>query len=79
MPTIKLKNDDPAGYSEAESLAEINNGNSHIIEDDHCYMVVNRVFEHVPVMKATDLFSPSPHIFPEALEALRKLPAPGRP
>jgi len=75
--TIKIKNDSRCGYYETPSLAEINNGNSHIIEDDHCYLVVNRVFKpggNAVDTGATDLFKPTPWIFPEALEALRKLP-----
>lgn len=51
------------------SLAEFNDGNSHFIEDDHCYVLVNRDPE-------TDRFGMSPHLFAEALKVLRKLPIP---
>jgi hypothetical protein len=56
----------------AVSLAELKDGDSHIIEDNHCYVIVNRI-------PGTNLFEPSPWLFPEALEQLRKLPLPGSP
>lgn len=73
---IKIKNDDPLGYCEEDSLAEINRGNSHIINDDHCYVVVNRVYNG---NDPTDMFKPSAWIFREAVEAIRKLPLPTDP
>ena len=54
-----------------ESLAEFNNGNSHIVEDDGCYALVNRDEE-----VDDGRFEVSPWLFPEALEVLRKLPIP---
>ena len=69
---ILLKNDDETP-PEYDSLAVFNNGNSHIIEDDHCYVVVNR---HYDKGERTNLFKPTPWIFPEALEALKRLPPP---
>ena len=53
----------------ATSLAEFNDGNSHFIEDDHCYVLVNRD-------PKTERFGMSSHLFPEALKVLRKLPIP---
>jgi len=54
--------------AKVESVAEFNDGNSHIIEDDHCYVLVNR--------DKDDRFAMSPWLFPEALRVLRKLPIP---
>lgn len=43
------------------TVAEFNNGFSHIAIDDHCYLLLNDK-------------KPSYHIFDEALEVLKQLP-----
>ena len=46
-------------------------GVSHIIEDDHCYVLVNGSFERG--------FATVKHWYPEAVEAMKKLPTPKYP
>lgn len=51
-------------------------GISHIIEDDHCYVLINKTtklgrFENSPLV-----FAMVNHWYTEAVEALKKLPAP---
>jgi hypothetical protein len=48
-------------------IATFNDGNSHIIVDDHCYVIVN---------KTGDYYDFSPWIFPKALEVLKGLASP---
>lgn len=56
--------------SKVESLVEFDEGDSHIIQDGLCYVLVIRDEEE------DDRFVASPRLFPEALEQLRKLPVP---
>jgi rubredoxin len=61
-------------YSEPEdTLATFNNGNSHIIMDDNCYVVVNRAF----ALDKTELdyYSPTSWISQEAWQVLSGLGA----
>ena len=65
--------------SEAETVATFNNGSSHIIIDNGCYVIVNRTpviqFEaNRPIIG--DFYRMSAWIFSEALEALKQLPSP---
>lgn len=53
------------GGAETIAVAEFNNGCSHIIEDGHCWVIVNGRDGEAKW---------SSHIFPEAMQELRRLP-----
>ena len=56
--------------TEALSLACFNEGNSHFIDDDSCYVLVNRT--------SSGNFAMSSWLFPEAVEVLKTLPSKAR-
>lgn len=53
-------------WEDAKPACELNNGNSRIVIDDGCYVLLNRA--------ANDEWRASPWIFPEAWEVLKSLP-----
>ena len=50
------------------TLADEHGGMSHIIEDDHCYVLINGGITHN--------FKMTHHWYPEAVDALKTLPTP---
>lgn len=56
------------GGFEEETIATFNDNNSHIIVNNHCYVIVNRGRD--------GKYDISSWIFPEALEVLKNLPPP---
>lgn len=52
------------------TVAVINNGNTAIVVDDGCYVIYNQSSD----VSSSKGWGPSAWIFPEALEALKKLP-----
>jgi len=50
------------------TLTDENGGVSHIIEDDHCYVLING--------KLTSRFTMVKHWYPEAVDAMKTLPTP---
>ena len=50
------------------TLTNDSGGVSHIIEDDHCYVLING--------SITSRFSMTHHWYPEAVDALKTLPTP---
>jgi hypothetical protein len=54
-----------------KTVAYLNNGNSKICVDDHCYVLLNRIGG---IDGVNEVWRYSSHIFKEALAALRTLP-----
>lgn len=52
--------------TDAVSVAEFNNGSSHIICDDHCWVIVNHYSKRG--------YAYTHHVFPEAMKYLKMLP-----
>jgi hypothetical protein len=68
---IQMKNDE--GLYEKVPIATFNDGNSHFIIDDGCYVLVNRTNDG-----ENDYYGESAWISPEALEVLNTLPSPSK-
>ena len=59
------------------TLKDEHGGISHIVEDDHCYVLVNTCGgQSEPGKEATNVFCTVKHWYPEAVEALKTLPTP---
>lgn len=74
----------PGHLVEVDVVAMFNDDCSAFIVDDHCYLLVNFTGIVTPLYnffksssgELSRIFKPSFHIFPEALEILKTLPAP---
>ena len=67
-PDAKVTLESGSEYTPIATLKDEYGGISHIIEDDHCYVLVNG---------STDRpFKKVHHWYPEAVEAMKKMPTP---
>ena len=70
MPDFQVVMDSGSTTKPVATLKDEYGGISHIIKDDHCYVLVNGNSEGV--------FRKTYHWYPEAIDAMKTLPTPER-